>query len=424
MPRWWIALGLLPLLGQACSSSNAALDAGGEPGPDVVAPDGGLDGVAPDAGLDAVVGDSGRDAADARPTDASPTDSSVGDVSLKPICQGVMPENYTGGPPAADSFIVDSVVELKWKDLQVADADAGNAFPSAAWQPLDNALADANVHGVRLRVMAGIDSPPFVKSLGGYAVSGTYNGTPIDCSAGGIAVVDPQNGASGCVPAFWTTPVLDVYGQLLAHMATSYGSNPKFREVADSACMTVYAEPFVRGHGEPGTVARLYQAGFDITKDQACESAVVTMFQGLAPAFAGTRLSLALNPWDEVLTDGGFTTSWNATYNFVTSQRRILGPLLALQINHLNPGYVCNGGSPSSDEACFMGTVEPPKGAQTWAWSRLAGTGDGGGALDDSLQRGVALGFDFVEVPPEYTQTDPTALHALHDALVANDAGP
>ena len=408
------------LLAQACSSSNAALDAGDDSGGGGVVPEAGFDGVVPDAGLDGVVPDApGHDAADARPTDAS-----LGDVSLKPICQGVMTENYNGGPPAADSFIVDTVVELKWIDLQAADADAGNAFPSAAWQPLDNALADASVHGVRLRVMAGIDSPPFVKSLGGFAVSGTYNGAPIDCSTGGIAVVDPSNGASGCVPAFWTQPVLAAYGQLLAHIATSYGANPKLREVVDSACMTVYAEPFVRGHGEPGTVARLHQAGFDITQDQACETAVVTMFQALAPAFAGTRLSLALNPWDEVLADGGFMTSWNATYNFVTSQRRVLGPLLALQINHLNPGYVCNGGSPSADEACFMGSLEPPKGAQTWAWSRLAGTGDGGGALDESLQRGVALGFDFVEVPGEYATTNGTTLHTLHDQLVANDAGP
>ena len=335
-----------------------------------------------------------------------------------------MPENFTGSIPAADSFIVDTVVQLSWKDLQVADADAGNAFPMTAWKPLDDALANTAVHGVRLRVMAGIDAPPFVKSIGGYASSGSYMGTPIDCSAGGIAVVDPSNGANGCVPAFWTKPVLDVYGQLLEHIATTYGKNAKLREIADSACMTVYAEPFVRGHGEPGTVARLHAAGFDITQDQACEAAVVTMFQALTPAFAGTRLSLALNPWDEVLADGGFKTSWTDTYAFVTGQRKLVGPMLSLQINHLNPSYECNGGSPANDEACFMGTVAPPKGAQTWAWSRLAGTGDGGGALDDSLKQGVALGFDFVEVPGEYAQTDSMTLHTLHNELVANDAGP
>ena len=352
------------------------------------------------------------------------TTDAEGETKLKPVCQGVMPEDYAGdaAAPSAYSFMIDTVVQLQWAALQIADADAGNAFPAAAWQPLEDALADPNVQGIRLRVLAGIHAPPFVKSMGGFAVSGQYNNQNIDCSAGGIAVVDPAgNVTTGCVPAFWTKPVLDVYGQLLTHIANTYGSKSKLREVVDSACMTVYAEPFVRGHGEPGTIARLHAAGFDINQDIACESAVITMFSGLTP-FAQTRLSLALSDWDEVLPDGGFTTAWADTASFAMAQRAILGPRLVLQINHLNPGYTCDGGKP---EECFMANLAPPKGAQTWSWAQLVGTGDGQKALDDSIQQGVNLGLDYVEVPtPQYETTDAGSLHVLHDALVANDAGP
>jgi hypothetical protein len=335
-------------------------------------------------------------------------------AGLKPKCRGVM--SRSGLPPVALPFVDHAVVMVSWADLETAD----QRFDGAGWRTID----DARARGlkIRLRIMAGIHAPSFVKRLGHAPVSGRGTSNvdglayDIDCSAsGGIAVYNPHDHTGACAAFFWTTPVQDQYEQLMREVARRYESAPEVREVVDSACMTIYAEPFYRAHGDRGSNLRLWNAGLSLATDRACHERAIRVH---AAAFPTTRTSLAINAWD-VITDQDseyVRPSFAPTTEFVGWAREQLGRRLVLQNNGLGESDRSpSGATAATNVYCYLGAAAPPKGFQSETLERLGGEA----GFYSAVANAVGMGANFVEAPSGYTQFDVERLRQADEALEA-----
>ena len=138
----------------------------------------------------------------------------------------------------------------------------------------------------------------FVKRLGGPGISAPEHN--IDCSnTGGVAIWNPHDNVGGSIPRFWLPEVLDQYEKLMQEVARRYEGAPDICEVVDSACMTVYAEPFYRAHADEGSNARLlFEAGINPLKKISRPIAGPSKIHNRL--FKRTRTSLAVNQWDVI----------------------------------------------------------------------------------------------------------------------------
>jgi hypothetical protein len=329
---------------------------------------------------------------------------------------GVMSQ---GAPDPAHPYVdhVTGGTAILWREMEASD----QAFTGPAWGRIDALLANPAVRSVRLRIYAGRHAPDFVKALGGPVRSGDG----LDCSAGGIAVINAYDDVGGCIPYFWSTPALDQYEQLIREVARRYGSHPKLTEVVDSACMTTYAEPFYRAHAHRASNTRLWQAGLNPFADAACHERAMAIHAGVLP---NQRVSLAINPWELIVdpaTDpDGKVNNWAATYEFAQRWRARLGSRLVLQNNGWGENEGCpTGGRPDTNVYCYLRTVAAPKGFQSETWARLGDSkgGDSGAGWIAALQRAVDYGACFVEsTDNRYREVDPQIAAELDRRLAAN----
>jgi hypothetical protein len=310
-------------------------------------------------------------------------------------------------------FIDHIVLNIPWADLESAD----QVFDGAGWQIIDQALADPRNFKLRLRITAGGSAPNWVKRLGHAPVSAPT----FDCSTtGGIAIYNKHDDKWTCSAFFWTTPVLDEYEELMREVARRYEGNSRVLEVVNSACMTLYAEPFYRAHSDLGSNLRLFNAGLNANTDLACQERAMQIHNALFPS---TRTSLAVNPWDIV--DGSpddgklpASQSWLPVYDFVTRWKSIMGPRLVLQNNGLGEDDGCpTGATPTTDHFCFLASVAPSKGFQTETWERLGGTPTG---LYGAIGNGLSMGACFIELPSGFGVSDPATLQMYDSQLTAN----
>ncbi len=326
--------------------------------------------------------------------------------TLKPPCRGLMTRQ--GAPPASATYVDAFVTHALWSELEPSD----QSFTGPGWASIDTAVKGGKA--VRLRIMAGIQAPNFVKKLGGPAVSSPGDG--IDCAAsGGIAVFNPYDKKGGCVPYFWKKGVLDQYEELMQEVAKRYESAPGLREVVDSACMTVYAEPFYRAHADLGSNQRLFAAGLNQATDLACHERAIDIHDA---AFPTTRTSLAINTWDimDPSAPTGRKTSWPLAKAFADGARAQLGGRLVLQNNGLGEAEGCAAGAtPDTSYWCYLKSAGGPKGFQTETWERLGGEA----GLFAALQNGLAMGANFVELPGGFLAADPVKLTQADQALEA-----
>lgn len=312
----------------------------------------------------------------------------------------------------AEVPFIDSVVaHVLWRELETADG----RFDGPGWAKIENARRQGLK--VRVRVMAGVHAPGFVKQIGGPGISDPEHGT--DCSkTGGIAIWNRHDNRPGVIPRFWLPEVLDQYEQLMAEVARRYDGVPEIREVVASGCMTTYAEPFYRAHGDAGSNARLFQAGLDFQKDRAAHRRVIEIHHRL---FHRTRTSLAINAWD-IIDDSPahHRSSFEPTFEFARWARGLMGEKLVLQNNGAGADTNPDRGSPETSHFAFLKSVPGPKGLQTRTLQRLGGNAAG---LFKTLDAALRMGANFVELPSGFQRLDLKQLETYDARLESTPVG-
>ncbi len=338
--------------------------------------------------------------------------------TLKAPARGLMTRD--GLPAVGWDFIDNAVLAAYWSDLKPT------ATGPYDWSSIDSQLAklaERGVTGVRIRIYVGRHAPSWVKKLYGPSVSSGPGESPsVDCSReGGIAVVNPQSDVAGCVPYFWRPLALDAYEELMRQVALRYDNNEMVREVVDSACMTVYAEPFYRAHSELSSNKRLWDAGLSPTADRACHEHAIDIHNR---QFVRTRTALAINTWDLLdPTQADYQRgSWEDAYSFATWAKDRMGEKLELQNNGLGEtsSERCNLSpvDPAASYWCYLKSVAGPKGFQTETWDRLAdGGGTGANGLYLAIDNALSMGANSLELPGGYTGADKTKLRTYDTSL-------
>ena len=327
--------------------------------------------------------------------DAEPLSPNAPTSGLKEIGAGLYLKDAM--PSAGMDFIDHVVVTGDWTEFEQGDQN----FTGPGWARL-NEMLDNELVKVRLRIQAGRGAPRFVKKLGGPPVSGDG----VDCSEeGGVAIAKnattgdglAKAASRGCVPYFWTDTVLGQYEQLMQEVARRYESNPRLLDVVDSACMTFFAEPFIRAGRSGTTNARLFEAGLNEETDEACHRRSLQIHDR---AFPTTRVSLATHSTWQIVSDpevarAGVTLSWDRQKTLLEDLRRQYGAKLVLQNNGLGGNEGCRTGARAPDSHfCWLAQVSPPKGFQTEGGSRLSSRGYD---VLDAVGRAVEMGACFVE---------------------------
>ena len=308
------------------------------------------------------------------PTSTSPAPKS--DRALKPVGAGLY---YTEDPQPGFQAIDHAVVGGPWADFEPQPGD----FSGPGWDRVDAALRERPDYKFRLRIMAGREAPDWAKQLGGSCV-------PVEAPASQIPA---------CVPRFWTEAYLDAYGRLMAEVARRYDDDHRVLDVVNSACTTIWAEPFIRTGRNRTANQALWDAGLNQASDRRCfERSMELMDQ----AFKTTRISLATHRvWQVVVgPDGapsGMRPSWPAERELLNELRARYGAKLVVQNNGLGGNEGCQGGEPleSADSMwCWLATLSPPKGFQTEGSRKLEARGF---AIQDAVRRAIDMRGCFVE---------------------------
>lgn len=293
-------------------------------------------------------------------------------------------------PPTAEfSFIDHMVIGSTWAELEPVD----DSFTGTGWSRIDSMLSTHPNMKFRLRIMAGRYTPRWLKKRSGPALSGSGK----DCSReGGIAIVQPSNGISSCVPYFWRDVVLTEYEELMAEVARRYEPEPRILDVVNSACMTNWAEPFIRAGSDTASNKRLWQGGLNETTDRRCLERSMEIHDRL---FAGTRISLATHQQWQVIVDpatdsNGVAPSWDKERALLDEFRARYGAKLVVQNNGLGGNEGCRSSDPASGLWCWMAAAAAPKGFQTEGDNKLAARGF---TIGNAVQQGISMGACFVE---------------------------
>jgi hypothetical protein len=283
-----------------------------------------------------------------------------GDVSwaeLQPVA---------GGPIAPDNAI----------DQAIADVDSWNAA-----NPTHPEL-------LKVRIVVGIHSPTWALNLGGTC----------------FQVTDPNSGASGCCPRFWTAAFSAAYYAFEAELAAEYDGNPAIGEVVMAKNTTVYNESLIRQTESPATVAALLAAGYSTTVD---EQEQVQDIESLGTYWHHTHVGFAFNPYQ---TANPITQDEAFTQVLIADGRNTLGSQLVLENNSLRQSYLTGAGNYQTMYA-FMDQIGGPIGFQT---STIGRTGSLAAVLDGA----IALAAGSVELPSGYeSDLTPAQIAAISAGL-------
>ena len=260
---------------------------------------------------------------------------------------------------------------------------------------IDDVLNEHSSIRFRLRIRTGRDAPYWLKQ-----------------ATGGCITVNPstENGATGCTAKFWNESFLDHFSVLMDEVARRYEESWQVVDVANSACSTAYAEPFILGVDERSLML-LEDAG--LTKENH-EECITGSTEAMMSSFRRTRVSLAGHgAWE--FTDG---QSWEEERELLNGLRETYPGRLVLEDHGLGP----------DDEVCPL-PGEPADSAETWhcylAGLPPADTPHGWQLTlnDGSMATAVAAGVDMGACYLEYAafqQLSEAEREEVHDALVAN----
>jgi hypothetical protein len=265
------------------------------------------------------------------------------------------------------------VVNVTWAELQPSN---GNSIASN--NPIDQALSliatnptYSHMH-LRIRLMAGLDSPGWVLAMDG----------------GPVYVYNETDDVGGNVPRFWTAPVEAAYANLEQELAAKYDTSPAIEDVTTSGCMTIYAEPLILETTSSETVADLLAAGYTVAADQACQTAALQA----QTAWTHTHSSIALNPYDSL---SGSTPVIDEAFTVTVMQdcRQILGSRCTLGNNSIRSTSL---GSDYDSMYASMKALGPGMYFQTATSAKV-------GDLQTTVSWAIAEGANDVELPSGYS---------------------
>jgi hypothetical protein len=198
-----------------------------------------------------------------------------------------------------------STVLVNWSDLE----PSGPGLVSA---PIDTAIVAAGCTPLRLRVLAGIHAPDWVKVASGGAVS----------------VTNPFDGTTGTIGRFWTDPFRQAYDNLQAELAAAYDSTPNLDEVVVSRCTMFYTEPLIRYASDASNVTNLLTAGYSEAADQQCQQEEIDT---AASQWTTIRFGVAFNPYQAISTTGSSSVDEVYTEQLMGYCRYVGGPRCVLE---------------------------------------------------------------------------------------------
>ncbi|WP_182481107.1 beta-galactosidase [Nocardioides immobilis] len=184
---------------------------------------------------------------------------------LKPALRGLVvtqPRSLATVPYADFASL-----RLPWNSIETAPGVFN-------FSSIDGVLAAHDDVQFRLRIMAGIHSPQWVKDV-----------------SGGCVLIEPNspNGNTGCAPRFWTDAFHGHYVNLMEAVAARYEDNPQVVEIANSECTTIYSEPFILG-ADTASIDRLWAANYTKAGHETCLRRSTSAMMDL---FDTTRISIA-----------------------------------------------------------------------------------------------------------------------------------
>ena len=311
--------------------------------------------------------------------------------------------------PAAYQGIVNNfVLMLDWSKIQPGNSNELNTTF------IDDAIREAkakNMH-IKLRILAGIHSPTWVKNLEG----GPFDVYDIDGTTG--------QQFSGTAPKYWTASVKSAYSNLMTKLAAKYDTDPTVLSVTNSLCTTIFAEPFIKNLDEGNNMTSFYAAGMTTELDKQCQNESVDIHNA---AWKYTRTETAINPLSYKGTDASgnniekfdvdFSIAWVGRCRQVMGARCIMG----------NNGFNATAGPAGSNYRRVIGAIicqgNPPPYFQTRQQAVITSTGN---TLAGVLSYAVRVGAGMVELPVQYRSgaISTTELAPLDTALETNNAIP
>lgn len=228
----------------------------------------------------------------------------------KPALRGLVSIDQLSSKAATE--VHNMSVNIPWSELQPNSSTQFN-------RPAEIDAAVARVKklgtcaGVEVRVLAGVESPNWAKTL---------SGPPVPYYV-------QEDNRRGTIPRFWEKPFQDAYAAMQARLAAMYDNTPQIRLVAMSMCTTFYAEPMIRQGDDGNNATNLIASGYTISKDEQCQARQISTQQ----VWTRTRSLLALNPYERVDLQHRSQPDVNEALAFGRQCRQVLGKRCVLGNN-------------------------------------------------------------------------------------------
>lgn len=298
------------------------------------------------------------------------------------------------GVPSSYTDIVDVfVLNVAWSELQPESYGAiprNNRIDDAVEQV--RKLAESGIHlRIKLRLLAGIHAPEWVKALGGEP----------------FAITEVQSTTGGVLGRFWLDEYGQAYQDLHEKLAVLYDDVPEILEVTMSRCTTVFAEPLIRHASDPDAIRNLVEAGYSRAADERCQREQIQTHA----IWTTTRSGLALNPYQAIAPDGTVSIDVHFTEELASFCRDLLGSRCVLENNSIRwPPFEGDMHRMYRNIA----QLGPPISFQTATPERV-------GDLRRTVEWAIALGANAVELPAGYgSLLSEQELRRLDSMLEAN----
>ncbi len=333
------------------------------------------------------------------PNSSTPPPSSGNPSSngLKPYPRGLI----TTDPTTINLYPYATYVTIKSVGWQDVESSPGNYNWSMIDSVMSATLAKNPNAKFRIRLYAGRQAPTWLNNVSGTCVQ-----------------VDPDsaNGASGCVPRFWTDAYIDRYETLMNAFAAKYEPNAAVVDFVNSACSTIFAESFILG-ADAASVDRLWQAGLTEAGHRNCLNRTTAKMMQVFPT---SRVTVAgHDKWQIVeqgpngAGDGKRADSWDKERDLLNSWRTSYGSKLVVEEHGLGPTDYCAPGQnilTASSFYCWFASLPGPKGLQFTL---------NGGSMEQAATNGVNMGACFLEYAAFQAISMPRR-QEIHNQLVAN----
>ncbi len=247
----------------------------------------------------------------------------------------------------------------------------------------------------RLRIQTGKGAPTWLKQ-----------------ETGGCIVLYPAtvNGETNCPARYWRRPFLKSFSLLMEAVAGRYEDGWQVVDVANGACSTAYAEPFILGVDDT-SLAALAEAGLTRSSQRAC---IVRSTEAMMSSFTRTRVSIAGHgSWEFV--DG---RSWTEERDLLNDLLERYPGRLVLEDHGLGPDDdVCPSPGEDSQTAdswhCYLAGLSAAVTPHGWQLTL------NGGSMSTAAWAAVEMGACYVEYAA-FQQLSTDDRQTVNDALVDN----